>query len=405
MKNLFLTAAFLLFAFGANAQKSLAVENQYPGDARAQKEYSIAVEKQSNEKTSAIRTTWLSSRPSSDWFISLQAGMGGILSDKNVEFTKPWKWFSNEHQGFWHPQAGLSVGKWITPVSGFRLNGNYGNVEVYNKEIYAFDTDYIAVTADYLLNLKNVFRPYNPKGFFNPVLYAGLGGFHTLKDGNRKATTFLTEKVGLQLNFRLCDACDLFLDGNVYLTPDGLLPNTKTPFLSSGVITNASIGFTYKINFRKFVKAPLYDQNEIDALLAEINALRNRPEVVCPPVVVCPEVKEVVVEKAKEVTLEPVFFTLGSATVRDNQLLNVAKAAEYLLDHPSAKLELASYADKKTGSAKRNLQLSKQRSEAVAKILTGKFGIDKSRLTLKHYGDTVQPFAENDWNRVTIFVK
>jgi hypothetical protein len=38
-------------------------------------------------------------------------------------------------------------------------------------------------------------------------------------------------------------------------------------------------------------------------------------------------------------------------------------------------------------------------------MLVSKFGIDKKRLILTHKGDTVQPFAENDLNRVTIFVK
>jgi outer membrane protein OmpA-like peptidoglycan-associated protein len=76
-----------------------------------------------------------------------------------------------------------------------------------------------------------------------------------------------------------------------------------------------------------------------------------------------------------------------------------------LVSHPSAKLELASYADKNTGNPAYNLQLSKKRSDAVANILVNKFGIDKKRLILKHYGDTVQPFKDNDWNRVTIFIR
>jgi len=51
------------------------------------------------------------------------------------------------------------------------------------------------------------------------------------------------------------------------------------------------------------------------------------------------------------------------------------------------------------------MQISKKRAEAVAKVLIDKFGINKSRLTVSYKGDTVQPFAKNDDNRVTIFVK
>jgi outer membrane protein OmpA-like peptidoglycan-associated protein len=147
------------------------------------------------------------------------------------------------------------------------------------------------------------------------------------------------------------------------------------------------------------------DQDQLNAMNKEINDLRNRPQVVCPPVVVCPEQKEVVKEVVKEIELTPVFFTINSYTVRDNQLLSIAKAAQYLLNKPSAKLEIAAYADKNTGKASYNLKLSEKRANAVVDILVQKFGIEKSRLKVSFHGDKVQPFAENDQNRVAIFVR
>lgn len=451
MKHLFLTAVFLLSVFCVNAQ-NLTVESQYPGDASALKEYQVAVEKQSSDKTSATRTTWLSSRPGSDWFISLEGGVSQLMSEnyENFPFEKNLK-----------PTGGINFGKWFSPVWGLRFGLSGGTLSSYlgegtnptlvglwygpkganhyfnpastqitstlgvatekRGEIWYQDFSYATASLDFMVNLKNLFRPYNPKGFFNPVLYGGFGYARTLgkdfdpfgiyKDykGNKDnigSVDNLVGQAGLQLNFRLCDAFDLYLAAEGLLVPenfDRILGGTDT---YEGVVS-AKLGLTYHFNFRHFIKAPLYDQSIIDDLNRQINDLRNaKPAtVVCPPVPVCPPCPKVEAPVVSDPQLEPVFFLLDSHVVRDNQLVNVAKAAEYLISHPSAKLELASYADKKTGNPKYNLQLSKKRSDAVANVLVNKFGIDKKRLTVKYFGDTVQPYSENDYNRVTIFVK
>ena len=409
MKNLFFIAVFLLSALSMNAQKELAVEGQYPGDDRALNVFTTAVEKQSNDGTSALRTTWVANRPCDNWFISVGAGMGGMISKGHANASKPWNWFEDGQKGqsYWHPAANVSIGKWFSPVWGLRLSGVYGSVQGFDKGstvAYSNVDDYVGGTVDYLLNLKNFFTSYNPKAFFNPVLYAGMGVIYTPEAGNQAGFYNIAEKAGLQLNFRLCDSWDLFLDGQALLVPKNFDRSNNATFLNSDVLTNASIGFTYRINFRHFIKAPLYDPREIDALNKEINDLRNRPVPVCPPVVVCPDPVPAVETKATKEELDPVFFLINSSAVRDNQLVNVAKAAEYLINNPGSKLELASYADRSTGTPSHNMRLSKNRSESVANVLVKRFGIDKSRLVLKHYGDTVQPFAENDWNRVTIFI-
>ena len=424
MKNLFLTAVFLLSALFASAQvNQLAVENQFPGDEGAQKVFQVASEKQFAEKTSALRTTWLANRPQSNWFISIQGGGTGMISPEASEFnlTNPIQWFDAKTPTYWHPSVGASIGKWFSPVWGLRLNGLYGGVQGFFNGITEDDfvdgkvkpgkaadfssVNYYQGTFDFMINLKNVFTAYNPKAFFNPVLYVGMGAVHT--EGANGAFN-LAEKVGMQLNFRLNRAFDLFLDGNGTLVPKNFDGHNRGLIANSDLLTNASLGFTYKFNFRSFIKAPLYDAAQIDALMREINELRNRPVPVCPPTTVCPPVVECPVQEVAAVTtveLTPVFFLIGSSVVRDNQLLSVTRAAEFLTSNPNAKLELASYADRKTGSPASNMALSKRRGQAVADVLVKKFGIDKKRLTLKAYGDTVQPYAENDLNRVTIFVK
>jgi outer membrane protein OmpA-like peptidoglycan-associated protein len=407
MKKLVLAviAVFLVLSVKAQYVSDLLVENQYPGDEKAVVVSQTASEKQVNPKTSALRTTWLANRPGDNWFISVHAGMGGVYGESRPHFAKPWNWFSDK-EGYWHPTLGFSVGKWFSPVWGLRLDGNYGSLESFDNGDLVTGADYIEGTIDYLVNLKNFFLPYNPKGLFNPVLYAGVGAIRTDKSGDSKAFYNIATKGGLQLNFRLNDAFNIFADGQLLLVPGNFDRNPHATVISSDVITNASIGFTYRINFRHFIKGAFVDQNQLDALNKEINELRNRPKVVCPPVVTCPEpeVKQPVVER-KEIELTPVFFKVNSFAVHDEQLVSIARAAHYLLDNPNAQLEIKAYSDKKTGKASYNMKLSEKRANAVANVLMKKFGISKNRLKISFYGDTVQPFAENDKNRVAIFVK
>jgi hypothetical protein len=440
MRKLVSVVVALFFVLAVNAQytSGLSVEEQYPGDQKAQKVFQTAVEKQVNPKTSALRTSWIANTPGSNWFFSLEGGVAHLLSEG---------YSVRDLKDNIAPTVGLSVGKWFSPVWGARLNvtgakleglgypdgiwytGSHidgyqsytvGNTpaargmikdlflkETYkdNENLYLHDFTYVAASVDFLLNLKNFFTPYNPKAFFNPVAYAGVGYAHTLKDGDRTAVNNLLFKGGLQFNFRLGDRWDLYLAGESLVVPenfDRYVGDDKT----TEAVINAKLGLTYRFNFRHFVKTPLVDPSVIDALNKELNELRNRPQVVCPPEKICPEPKLAVqptVEKAIELT--PVFFTIDSYAVRDAQLVSVARAAQYLLDNPSAQLEISGYADKNTGNPGYNLKLSEKRANAVVKVLTQKFGIEKSRLTIKPWGDTKQPYSENDKNRVVLFVK
>jgi outer membrane protein OmpA-like peptidoglycan-associated protein len=407
MKRLVVAVTAVLFVLSVKAQyvSDLIVSNQYPDDQKAGEVYQSAVDKQLNPETSALRTTWIANTPGSNWFVSLRAGMGGVWGESRPHFLSPWNWLSDK-EGYWHPTAGLSVGKWFSPVWGLRLDGSYGGTQSFSDSKVVSGINYIAGTGDFLVNLKNFFLPYNPKGLFNPVLYVGTGLLRTSKSGDNAAFFNLITKGGLQLNFRLNDAIDIFADGQLIFAPENFDRNPKGTLISSDVITNATIGLTYRFDFRRFIKSPLIDQNQLDALNKEINELRNRPQVVCPPAVICPEpeVQQKTVE-TRQVELTPVFFKVNSYVVRDNQLVSVARAAQYLLDNPNMQLEIVAYADKKTGTSAYNLKLSEKRAQAVAKVLEQKFGIEKRRLKISFLGDKVQPFAENDKNRVAIFVR
>ncbi|MDL2224326.1 OmpA family protein [Bacteroidales bacterium OttesenSCG-928-M06] len=459
-RSLFLILFILPFTLVVKAQdRALSVEKQYPGDEKAYTIYDKYEQIQLDSTSTALRTTWIANRPIDNWFISAGAGAAVLMSEETRYMD-----FKDQIN---FPTFQFSVGKWFSPVwglrvnvtgsklQGFAINGhegvgsyyfqgswltgkNYKNgtgqmglansytdgttqegaqliadrfLNLNDKKVvkegtgYTYDMKYIGASLDFMLNLKNFFTAYNPKAFFNPVFYLGVGWAHTFKedvDGlpeneGRTAVNNIMGKTGMQFNFRLGDRWDLFLDGQALILPEKF-DRRVGDNMTVDFVANATLGLTYRFNFRHFIKAPVYEQCEVDELNRIINELRNRPEVVCPPVVICPEP-----EVEKEV-LTPVFFTLDSYVVRDNQLISIAKAAQYLINNPNARIQIAGYADKNTGNPKHNMKLSENRSKAVTEVLVSRFGIDRNRIEITFFGDTVQPFDENDWNRVAIFI-
>ena len=111
-----------------------------------------------------------------------------------------------------------------------------------------------------------------------------------------------------------------------------------------------------------------------------------------------------VVETPKDVngsTTWTVFYDVNKTDFSaEEQLANIGA---FLKDWKDCKVEVKSYADAKTGNPQINLDLSKERMEKAVKALTDA-GVPASSITSNYYGDTIQPFAENDKNRVTIII-
>jgi outer membrane protein OmpA-like peptidoglycan-associated protein len=101
---------------------------------------------------------------------------------------------------------------------------------------------------------------------------------------------------------------------------------------------------------------------------------------------------------------EYIRFTLDSYKIPYTEQNKVNDAIAFLKANPDSKLLLIGYADKKTGNTSHNLNLSRNRVEAVAAELKS-HGINPNRIIQEWKGDKEQPFAQNDWNRVVILVE
>ena len=108
-------------------------------------------------------------------------------------------------------------------------------------------------------------------------------------------------------------------------------------------------------------------------------------------------------EKKVEEKKIDVFFKIASSTISETEKAKIQDMISFLKANPNAKVQVTGYADSGTGNHKINMKYSQNRADVVVKALK-EGGIAADRITSEAKGDTVQPFAENDMNRVAICI-
>ncbi|MDP1645688.1 MAG: OmpA family protein [Thiobacillus sp.] len=112
------------------------------------------------------------------------------------------------------------------------------------------------------------------------------------------------------------------------------------------------------------------------------------PEPAPVPIVVAPEPAA----PPKKLVLEGVNFDFDKAALRQEDIADLDKNVATLKTWGDVDIEVAGHTDSR-GSDKYNMNLSRQRAEAVRNFLIGK-GVSADRLTAKGYGES-QPVADN----------
>ncbi|MCR4765085.1 MAG: OmpA family protein, partial [Bacteroidaceae bacterium] len=97
-----------------------------------------------------------------------------------------------------------------------------------------------------------------------------------------------------------------------------------------------------------------------------------------------------------------VTFTIGSSRVTELEEMNILAISEYMQKNPDAKAIVYGYADNGTGNDATNQRLAKQRADAVAKLLTDKYGVSANRVEVQSMQNREQAFQTNNWNRVVV---
>ena len=104
------------------------------------------------------------------------------------------------------------------------------------------------------------------------------------------------------------------------------------------------------------------------------------------------DLKLVPIEEEAVVVLNNVFFDFDKAILKSESYPELNRVVELLTSKAGIMIEVDGHTDA-TGPESYNMGLSERRANAVANYLTGK-GIDKSRVTIKYFGET-QPVADN----------
>lgn len=308
------------------------------------------------------------------------------------------------------PSALLGVGYQISPVFGLRLSIQGWEAKggwVNPSEVYKWN--YTIPQLDATFNLSNLFCGYNPKRFFNLSAFIGAGANFSYNNddaqtiplivsdatGNNLELEYLWDgtrvypvgRAGIDIDLRLSDRVKLAIEGSANITSDKF--NSKKAdnadwYFNALIGLKVALGKTYTV---KETPAPA-------------------PVVVPAPVVEKPAPKPVEkpapAPKVTEITRN-VFFAIREHYINPEEQKKIDEVVAFMKENPNSKVTVTSYADKGTGNAKLNIKYSQNRTAAVVKALVDA-GIDASRISADAKGDTVQPFAENDKNRVSIVV-
>lgn len=295
------------------------------------------------------------------------------------------------------PNTAVSLGGWFTPVVGSRLHvsgmWNKGGFKGGDND-YKYDYKYVTTDFDLMLNLVTLFgrKDYYP---VNLYLIGGIGlnyawdnddAFVRKTDMPRAYKDDLfshNARVGAQLDVNLHKNVSLNLEVDANSLGDRF--NSKVNGSDDWQLT-ASLGLAVKFGYKKakkVVAAPVEEEwaTRMDTIWYD------------------DVVESARVEDGKMTW--NVFYPIDKSDFRAEAQLKAI--GEFLKDHRECKVDVKSYADKGTGNPSYNKKLAAQRAEKAVKALVDA-GVPKSSITSSSYGDTVQPFSENDKNRVSIIV-
>ena len=274
-----------------------------------------------------------------------------------------------------------------------------------------FSYSYVAPAIDLTFDLSNIIAGFNPNRKLSFGAFVGVGLNYRMQNDDAKhakeymdtysyqdefgwtpmynddACLFVKGQAGIIADYHINDAISLGLEGNFNMLSDRYnfkkVGNPDSYFnLLVGIKYN--LGPTYST---RFIPAPEPEIRYVDKIVEKIV-----------------EVPGPAVPAAVEPLRRDIFFEINKTIIRDSEKQKVQDIADYMNAHPTSKVMITGYADAGTGNNRINDRLAKGRAQVVVKALKEQYGIAESRISWDGKGSRVQPFAENDLNRVSICI-
>ena len=311
-----------------------------------------------------------------------------------------------------------AIGRQFTQLWGARLAVNAwqskagSKYELANRE-YSWNWKYVAPSIDGTLNLSNLIAGFNPNRVFNLSAFAGLGlniGFSNDKAAEANAAIKTAMTTAYEPLAYLWDGTKVRLFGQFGLNGDFRINDNWSVGLELSANTlndkynskkagnwdwyfNALAGVKYnfgKTYSTRFIPAPEPEIRYVEKIVEKIVE------------VPAPAAAETAATAAEPLRRD-IFFQIGRTVIRKSEQQKVKDVVEYLKANPEAKVNVTGYADAGTGNDRINDRLAAGRADVVVKALK-KAGISASRISYDSKGARVQPFADNDSNRVSIVI-
>ena len=313
------------------------------------------------------------------------------------------------------PNVQLGIGYQFTPVFGMRLQANgwqsKGGWNGYKatKDGTPFTADYkfkyVAPGVDFMFNLSNLFCGWNPNRVLNVTAFAGAGAniawdndevnelAATMKNTSAYNLEYLWDgskvrpygRAGLELAFKVSKSVSLMLEGNANITSDKY--NSKKAGNPDWYF-NALAGLRINLGKSATKKEKPVEPEPAPAPVQKVEEPAPAP----------------VVEKKVEEIRRDIFFTINSNKISEKENQKILEVIDFLVKYPEAKVVVTGYADKGTGNDRINDRIAAKRAAAVVWMLEKRYGIPAERIIEESKGSRVQPFAENDMNRVSIMI-
>lgn len=351
------------------------------------------------------------------WYVQAQIGGQYTLGEvKFKELVSPNAQVALGYQ--FNPVFGmrLAVGGWQSragwKVAPFSTLAADGTERAYAGGNYKWKYKYVAPALDFTFNLSNLFCGFNPNRLVNVSAFLGAGANIAFdNDEAQDVSNYLSSTVfpntnqnleylwdgtktrfvgrgGVMVDFRLSDRVSLGCEFNANVLNDKY--NSKkagNPDWYFNGLVGVKINLGGKTYTARTVEAPKPVERIVERVVEK--------QVPAP----APEKKPV-----KQIQLRrDVFFPINVTKVQTSEEKKLQDIVDYMNEYPETNVHIVGYADRGTGTRAINKKLAGERSKNVAKDLEEK-GVDPTRISYEEKGDVVQPFQENDKNRVSICI-
>ena len=348
----------------------------------------------------------ISSLSRDNWFILGDAGINSYWADGTSKSS-----FGSRLT----PQFNIGFGKWFVPgfgaklqFTGFRSRADkwcegyytHGSEEYFDAEGNSYWKERVKwfnINIDMMFNISRMIKGYegveSPKLKNQFIVSVGLGATHPYDfkgyPNNDFAghlelqySRFFSKKKNFSLDVRL---------RAIFQTTE--FDGVTDKYLDENISLN--IGATYYFKergWKQTVSNTTYyveDYTTINQLNDEINRLKNEQAK-------APIVAAVPVVTSHTITFPYlVNFVIDKVKVVNRERVNLRVVAEMIKSTPDQKYLICGYADKYTGSVKRNIWLAEHRSKNVFKILTEEFGVPEEQLVLDDKGGVDNMFYDD----------